>query len=111
MPPLASHDCHAAFRSAAADVRSWDPACPRVAMAVFPDLNRFTRPDSPSNWNGPGWYPGLQGVEQDGLYNELNLDNRISLTEDQVWRPNRDKMLTALTRKSGGTDAGFICTA
>ena len=68
-------------------------------------------PDEGNSLTFYNYYGSNLMVKQDGLYNELNLDNRIPLTDDQVWRPNRDQMLTALTRKSGGTDAGFICTA
>ena len=48
-------------------------------------------------------------VDSEGLYNELNLEDRIPLLDDQVWR--NDVKNTKLIRKSGGTDAFFICTA
>ena len=52
-------------------------------------------------------------VDSEGLFNELNLDDRIPLEDinDQVWRPVMNLEKTNLVRKSGGTDAYFLCTA
>ena len=55
------------------------------------------------------YYGKQRLVDVGGLATELNLEERIPLEEEQVWSFDREE--TKLTRKSGGTDAGFICTA
>ena len=70
--------------------------------------------DGPDEGNSLFFYnyygPSLL-VDAEGLYNELNRDDRILLEDHQVWRPEKKIEMTNLVRKSGGTDASFICTA
>ena len=85
--------------------------------AISNEADAFDRdgPDEGVSLFFYNYYGKNRLVDQGGLATEINLEDRINLEDDQVWRYQRegygDRDGVALNRKSGGTDAGFICTA